>query len=103
MHTDNKPMPADLQAFRAQALAEGYEEPLLRQWAAQTVLTTHTHPFDAFAVLVQGEMVLSAEGQSRTLRPGDRFMLAREVPHEERYGHEGASYWVARRHPASGH
>lgn len=101
MHRNDSPMtlPAHLQAFREQALAEGYEEPLLRHWDANTVLPTHTHPFDAFAVLVSGEMVLKAEGRRQTLRAGDRFALSREVPHEEHYGPEGAAYWVARRQP----
>lgn len=100
MHHPNSPatLPQELQAFRDQALAEGYEEPLLRQWDAHTLLPTHTHPFDAWAVLVSGEMVLSAEGHNQTLRAGDRFMLTRNVPHEERYGPQGAAYWVARRH-----
>lgn len=100
MHHPNSPapLPEELQAFREQALAEGYEEPLLRQWEANTFLPTHTHPFDALAVLVRGDMVLSAEGRSQTLRAGDRFALTRDVPHEERYGPVGAAYWVARRH-----
>jgi hypothetical protein len=34
---------------------------------------------------------------TRHLRPGDGFQLARDEPHAERYGAEGAIYWVARR------
>jgi len=30
--------------------------------------------------------------------PPDRRSQAREVPHAERYGAEGATYWGARRH-----
>jgi hypothetical protein len=42
-------------------------------------------------------MWLAQGGHERHLRPGDRFALEREVPHAERYGAEGAAYWVARR------
>ena len=35
--------------------------------------------------------------EERHLRPGDEFTLDREVPHAERYGPEGATYWAARR------
>ena len=35
----------------------------------------------------------------RELRPGDRFALAPDEPHDERYGDEGATYWVARKNP----
>ena len=31
------------------------------------------------------------------IEPGDTFELEAEVPHAERYGPEGATYWVARR------
>lgn len=83
--------------FEAAARARGFDEVLERQWAAGTVLDTHTHPFAVEARVVQGEMWLSCGEQTRHLRPGDTFELARDVPHAERYGTEGATYWVARR------
>ena len=87
----------DLAAFEAVARADGFDEVLERRWAPQTVLDTHTHPFDARAVVTQGEMWLTHDGQTRHLLPGDCFELARDVPHAERYGAEGATYCVARR------
>lgn len=83
--------------FEAASRARGFDEVLVRQWAADTVLDTHTHPFSVDARVVQGEMWLTCGDQTRHLRPGDRFELARDVPHAERYGTEGATYWVARR------
>jgi mannose-6-phosphate isomerase-like protein (cupin superfamily) len=88
---------SSLPAFRADALAAGFDEVLEREWAPGTVLDTHTHSFDVEAVVVRGEMWLTHGGRTLHLRPGDRFTLAREVPHAERYGPEGAAYWVARR------
>ena len=89
--------PFDAKAFEARMLAEGYEQVLERTWAPLTVLDTHTHPFDAKAVVTAGEMWLEVDGATRHLGPGDGFELAREVPHAERYGPTGATYWVARR------
>lgn len=89
--------PASMETFRAAALAAGFDEVLERRWAPNTVLDTHTHDFEVDAVLVQGEMWLGCQGRVEHLRPGDRFRLARTLPHEERYGPEGATYWVARR------
>lgn len=89
--------PASHEAFKAAALAEGFDEVLTRDWAAGTTLDTHTHPFAVKALVVRGEMWLTVHGQVRHLRSGDAFELASEVPHAERYGAEGASYWVARR------
>jgi quercetin dioxygenase-like cupin family protein len=42
-------------------------------------------------------MWLTVDGQTRHLRPGELFSLDRDVAHAERYGHEGATYWVARK------
>jgi mannose-6-phosphate isomerase-like protein (cupin superfamily) len=88
---------SSLAAFRADALAAGFDEVLEREWAPHTVLDTHTHSFEVEAVVVRGEMWLTFDGATRHLRPGDRFALAPEVPHAERYGPQGAAYWVARR------
>jgi hypothetical protein len=85
------------EAFEANARAEGFDEVLERRWAARTVLEPHAHPFALRARVVQGEMWLTVGDDVRHLLPGDTFTLDREVPHAERYGEEGATYWVARR------
>lgn len=92
----------DFAAFQAEALAEGFDEVLERVWAPGTVLAEHTHPFEVKAVLVQGEMDLEVGAETRHLQPGDTFSLPADLPHAERYGPEGASYWVARRNPPGG-
>ncbi len=86
-----------LREFTAHALAEGFDEALERKWAALTVLETHTHPFALKALVVQGEMWLSVGLDTQHLLAGDAFALERDVPHAERYGEDGATYWVARR------
>jgi predicted exporter len=85
------------EAFAAAARAEGYDEVLERRWPPAQVLDTHTHPFALRALVVAGEMWLTAGDDVRHLRPGDAFALERDVPHAERYGADGATYWVARR------
>ncbi|HEX3139744.1 MAG TPA: AraC family transcriptional regulator [Rhizobacter sp.] len=84
--------------FRDDMLAAGYDEVVERPWLPDTVVAVHTHPFEANALVVQGEMWLTEQGGAqRRLLPGDRFHLQAHVPHEERYGPQGATYWVARR------
>ena len=90
-------MAADFAQFEAAARAQGFDEVLVREWAPLTVLDTHTHPFAVRAIVVAGEMWLTEDEQTRHLVVGDRFELARDVPHAERYGAAGATYWVARR------
>ena len=84
-------------AFKADALAAGFDEVLERHWAADTVVDLHSHAFDAEAVVTQGEMWLTRDGVTQHLTIGDTFTLPREVPHSERYGSQGATFWVARR------
>ena len=89
-------------AFEAEARTLGFDEVIERQWAAEAVVDTHAHPFAAKALVVGGEMWLTVAGATRHLRAGDTFELAAGVPHEERYGAAGATYWVARRAPQQG-
>jgi len=53
--------------------------------------------FDADALVVQGEMWLTVNDVARHLQSGDSFALDAGVVHAERYGSEGATFWVARR------
>ncbi|QHE75180.1 cupin domain-containing protein [Hydrogenophaga sp. PBL-H3] len=85
------------ESFRQQRLAEGFDEVLEREWAPLTELDTHSHPFAANALVARGEMWLTVDGHTRHLLVGDTFELDAHVPHAERYGAEGAAYWVARR------
>jgi hypothetical protein len=87
----------DFDTFSSAAKASGFDEVLERSWEAHTWLDTHTHPFDVQALVTKGEFWLTVEGQTRHLRPGDAFELARHVAHAERYGPQGATYWVARK------
>lgn len=85
------------EAFEAHWLAQGFDEVVERDWAPHTVLETHSHPFGVQAVLTRGEMWLTLNGKTLHLRAGDTFALERDAPHAERYGPEGAAYWVARK------
>ena len=89
--------PSTFDAFAAAARARGFDEVVERKWPAGTVLDSHTHPFLAQALVVRGEMWLTVGDDERHLGPGDEFTVEKDVPHQERYGPEGATYWVARR------
>ena len=82
--------------FQASASARGSDEVIPREWSPCEVVPTHTHPFVAEALVVAGEMWLGRNGAIEHLLPGDTFALAANEPHDERYGPDGATYWVAR-------
>ena len=86
----------DFKKFEAEQRAAGCDEVVERKWQPNTTADTHTHDFSVRALVVQGEMWLTVGDETRHLRPGDRFALDCDVPHVERYGPEGATYWAAR-------
>lgn len=86
--------------FESNALAQGFDQVVERTWPPGQVVDTHTHPFDVQALVVQGQFTLTYEGKTLNLKAGQTFTLARGIPHEERYGPQGATYWVARRGPS---
>jgi mannose-6-phosphate isomerase-like protein (cupin superfamily) len=83
--------------FEALARAAGFDDVLERRWAPGTAIETHTHGFAVEALVAEGEMWLTCGDETQHLRPGDRYTLNANVPHNERYGAAGATYWVARR------
>jgi AraC-like ligand binding domain len=83
--------------YKADHLAQGFDEVLERAYGPDVVVDSHTHSFSVKALVVQGEMWLTEGTETRHLRPGDRFELDPLVPHSERYGSDGAVYWAARR------
>ena len=87
--------------FQSAALARGFDEVVERPWQPLVTVAEHTHPFGVEALVVQGEMWLTVGAETRHLHPGDPFELGPDVPHAERYGPEGATYWAARRQRAA--
>ena len=83
--------------FETRLKAHGFDQVLERRWEPGQVVGTHSHPFDANALVVQGEMWLIVGDQTQHIPTGGTFELARNTPHSERYGSEGATYWVGRR------
>jgi quercetin dioxygenase-like cupin family protein len=85
--------------FRDAALAQGYDVVLMREWQPDLVQAEHSHPFAVRVRVARGEFWLDCGGQTRHIAAGHGFELAADVPHSERYGRDGATFWVARRNP----
>ena len=87
-----------LDQFRELMLTAGYDHITERGWEPNTKLEERTHPFDAIAIVIQGEMTLGVKGsEPRKLFTGDIFNIAANTPHYEQYGQNGTTYWVARK------
>jgi len=86
----------DRDAFVGALRAEGFTQFVVVTRDAGE-LDTHTHPFEAKALILAGEIHIRAGGAERVYRRGDTFHLAANAPHTERYGPQGVQYLVARR------
>ncbi len=90
-------MKSSFDEYTASMRSQGFDEVVVRDWSPREVVETHRHPFAARALMVSGEMWLTQRGVTRHLVAGDRFELDADEPHAERYGDQGATYWVGRR------
>jgi quercetin dioxygenase-like cupin family protein len=64
---------------------------------ANTVMDVHEHPFEAKALIIEGEMQICVGDDEQTYRVGDVFHLPAHLAHSERYGPSGVSYLVGRK------
>ncbi len=83
--------------FMAAARAEGFAEPVLVEYPSTHALGEHSHPFGAFALVLDGEFTLEVGGAATCYRPGDTFRLPPGTLHTERAGPQGVRYFAARK------
>jgi len=83
--------------FHKTVTAEGFSEPVLIEREVDGFMDVHTHPFEAKALIVQGQIEIGLDDQSQTYRAGDVFHLTALQPHWERYGEQGVVYLSARK------
>ena len=82
--------------FEQQMRQQGYEIAIVER-PAHGSLDLHTHPFEARALILEGEITIVAEGKTQFCRAGELFQLDADVPHTETYGPEGVKYIAARK------
>lgn len=87
----------DPQAFEQDLLARGYATVVTREFPPHAVNALHSHPFDARALVLAGEIAIDVDGRRTVYRAGDVFVFDRDVAHAEHMGPEGVRYLVGRR------
>ena len=83
--------------FSEELRKEGFDNFVLVEREANGTLDHHSHPFEAKALILEGEIRIVVGGRENTYRTGDVFHLAHSVDHVETYGPQGVRYLVGRR------
>lgn len=76
---------------------EGFAEIVTVDREPGGALDSHEHPFEAKALIVEGELWIRVGEEERLYKVGDVFHLAAHLVHAERYGPQGVRYLVGRK------
>lgn len=83
--------------FEATLKAENYAETVNISKEVGYHMGEHTHAFDAYALILRGDITLTVNGVVTTYKAGETFKLAANTPHEESAIPHGVNYLVGRR------
>lgn len=87
----------DQASFEARLRAEGFPEIRVNELQAGRHNAEHSHPFDVLALVLEGDITLTVQGEACTYRAGDEFSMKAGCRHVEDVGTQGVRYLVGRR------
>ncbi len=76
---------------------EGFRHTYVWQDAPNVYYPGHTHATETAHVILQGEMTMTIEGQTRTYGIGERCDVSAGTLHAARMGPEGCRYLIGER------
>jgi quercetin dioxygenase-like cupin family protein len=85
------------QAFEAALKAENFPEIVNISKEIGYQMHEHVHAFDAYALILQGDITLTVNSVATTYQVGETFKLAANTMHEESAIPNGVNYLVGRR------
>lgn len=89
------------QDFEAQLKAESFDSSVTVSKPAGYVMDEHLHPFEAWALITEGDITLHINGVSTTYPAGNMFRLPASTPHFESAISNGVTYLVGRKYPVA--
>ncbi|MCP2089446.1 UNVERIFIED_ORG: quercetin dioxygenase-like cupin family protein [Paraburkholderia sediminicola] len=87
----------DRKAFTESLAKEGFPEAVVVTREANITMAVHEHPFEAKALILEGELHIRVGDTEQVYKVGDVFQLPANKPHAERYGPNGVKYLVGRK------
>lgn len=89
------------QDFEAQLKAENFDAGVTVSKPVGYSMDEHAHPFEAWALVTEGDITLRINGVSTTYAAGNMFRLAAQTPHGENAAAHGVTYLAGRKYPAA--
>ena len=89
------------QDFEAQLKAENFEAGVTVSKPSGYAMDEHAHPFEAWALVTEGNITLRVNGASTTYAVGDMFRLPAGTAHHESAVPAGVTYLVGRKAQAA--
>jgi quercetin dioxygenase-like cupin family protein len=83
--------------FLEQLSNEGFPTPVMVEREANSSLDVHTHPFEAKALIISGQIDITVDGIKTSYRSGNIFHLRKNQEHSESYGPSGVTYLAGRK------
>jgi quercetin dioxygenase-like cupin family protein len=87
----------ETKTFEATLAEQGYRDVETKALQSTYRAREHSHPFDVRALVLEGEITLTVNGDARTYRAGDVFTMDAGCAHAESVGSDGVRYLVGRR------
>jgi len=87
----------DAASFESSLKRDGFNEIATAGFPAGHRLGDHEHPYELRALVLEGEFHIAVDGRESAFRPGEIFVLAKDVRHTERTGPAGVRFLIGRK------
>ena len=84
--------------FEAQLRRDGFDEIVTAELKPNETRDTHAHDYEVCALVLEGGITLTCDGEARAYKAGEIFTMAAGRPHIEQVGATGIRYLAGRRH-----
>ena len=76
---------------------EGFSTTYVWQDGPNTIYPDHTHPVETAHIVLQGQVTITTEGETRKYRKGDRCDVPANTVHSAVMGPQGCRYLIGER------
>jgi hypothetical protein len=87
--------------FEAALRREGFDDIGIKELPAAAQNKSHRHPFDAKALILEGEITLTVDGVATAYRQGTVFYVSAGCVHQEAVPAGGVRYLFGKRYSVS--